>query len=69
MYIPVYILYIAGGRGLLEHASHHDLLVAPGVALLGYETEMYTYPPINTYSIYFKTGILHSKELVYMDKS
>ena len=31
-----------------------------------YETEHYAYPPINIYSIQFKTGILYSKQLVYV---
>ena len=33
-----------------------------------YETEMYTYPPINIYSIELTTGILYSKQLVYACK-
>ena len=32
-----------------------------GGGQLLYETEIYTYPPINIYSIFFKTGILYSK--------
>ena len=33
-----------------------------------YETDVYTYPPINIYSISFKKGILDSKQLVHTDK-
>ena len=34
-----------------------------------YETEVYPYPAIDTYSVWLKTGLLHSKQLVCMYKS
>ena len=40
--------------------GHRGSFPQPKACRHSYETEVYTYPQTNSYSIYFKTGILYS---------